>query len=59
MVPFGGFGAVVEGMRIVAVDRLADDLGEYTADVFASFDPRGLAEPAGWYLRGAMLDGAT
>jgi SRSO17 transposase len=44
-------------MRVVAVERLRDDLREYTADVFASLTRAGWQERAGWYLHGLMLDG--
>jgi SRSO17 transposase len=44
-------------MQIVEVERLGDDLTEYTADVFASLTRAGWQERAGWYLHGLMLDG--
>src|SRR3954449_5165183 len=44
-------------MQIVEVERLVDDLTEYTADVFASLTRAGWQERAGWYLHGLMLDG--
>lgn len=44
-------------MRVVEVERLRDDLAEYTADVFASLTRAGWQERAGWYLHGLMLDG--
>jgi SRSO17 transposase len=39
------------------VDRLADDLAEFTADVFGSLTRSGWQDRAGQYLRGPMLDG--
>jgi len=44
-------------MSVVEVDRLRDDLIEFTAEVFASLTRSGWQERAGWYLRGLMLDG--
>jgi SRSO17 transposase len=44
-------------MRVVEVERLREDLTEYTADVFASLTRSGWQERAGWYLHGLMLDG--
>ena len=44
-------------MRVVEVERLREDLTEYTADVFASLTRTGWQERAGWYLHGLMLDG--
>ena len=44
-------------MRVVEVERLREDLTEYTADVFASLTRAGWQERAGWYLHGLMLDG--
>jgi hypothetical protein len=38
-------------MRVVEVERLREDLTEYTADVLASFTR------SGWHLHGLMLDG--
>src|SRR3954469_24087924 len=44
-------------MRVVEVERLREDLTEYTADVFASLPRSGWQDRAGWYLQGLMLDG--
>jgi SRSO17 transposase len=44
-------------MRVVEVERLREDLTEYTADVFASLTRSGWQERAGWYVQGLMLDG--
>jgi hypothetical protein len=44
-------------MRVVEVERLREDLTDYTADVFASLTRSGWQERAGWYLHGLMLDG--
>jgi SRSO17 transposase len=44
-------------MRVVEVERLREDLTEYTADVFGSLARSGWQERAGWYLHGLMLDG--
>lgn len=44
-------------MRVGEVERLRDDLVEYTADVFESLTRAGWQDRAGWYLHGLMLDG--
>src|SRR3954469_15938204 len=44
-------------MRVVEVERLREDLTEYTQDVFASLTRSGWQARAGWYLQGLMLDG--
>jgi SRSO17 transposase len=44
-------------MDFVAVQRLADDLDGFVADVFASLTRSGWQDRAGDYLRGVMLDG--
>jgi SRSO17 transposase len=44
-------------MDVVEVERLRDDLAEFTAEVFASLTRSGWRERAGWYLRGLMIDG--
>jgi SRSO17 transposase len=44
-------------MDTVAVQRLADDLDDFVADVFASLTRAGWQERAGFYLQGLMLDG--
>jgi SRSO17 transposase len=44
-------------MDTIEVQRLADDLDEFVADVFASLSRSGWQERAGHYLRGLMLDG--
>jgi len=44
-------------MGVVEAERLRDDLGEFTEDVFASLTRSGWQDRAGWYLRGLMLDG--
>ena len=44
-------------MDTVEVQRLADDLDEFVADVFASLTRSGWQDRAGHYLRGLMLDG--
>ncbi len=44
-------------MNTSAVQRLADDLDEFVADVFASLTRSGWQDRAGHYLRGLMLDG--
>ena len=45
------------GVRVGEVERLRDDLSEYTGDVFASLTRSGLQDWAGWYLHGLMLGG--
>ena len=44
-------------MDVVAVQRLADDLDAFVADVFASLRRSGWPDRAADYLRGLMLDG--
>src|SRR5215217_318946 len=44
-------------MDTIEVRRLADDLGEFVADVFGSLTRVGWQDRAGDYLRGLMLDG--
>jgi SRSO17 transposase len=44
-------------MRVGEVERLRDDLAEYTADVFESLTRAGWRDRAAWYLHGLMLDG--
>jgi SRSO17 transposase len=44
-------------MGVVEVERLRDDLAEFTQDVFASLTRSGWQARAGWYLQGLMLDG--
>jgi SRSO17 transposase len=44
-------------MDTVAVQRLAEDLDDFVADVFASLTRAGWQQRAGDYLRGLMLDG--
>jgi SRSO17 transposase len=44
-------------MDTVAVQRLAGDLDDFVADVFASLTRAGWQERAGSYLQGLMLDG--
>jgi SRSO17 transposase len=44
-------------MDTVAVQRLADDLDDFVADVFVSLTRAGWQERAGSYLQGLMLDG--
>lgn len=44
-------------MDTIAVQRLAEDLDEFVADVFASLTRVGWQDRAGEYLRGLMLDG--
>src|SRR5215475_7978357 len=44
-------------MVTVGVQRLADDLDDFVADVFASLTRAGWQDRTGHYLRGLMLDG--
>jgi SRSO17 transposase len=44
-------------MDTVAVQDLADDMGDFVADVFVSLTRVGWRDRAGDYLRGLMLDG--
>src|SRR3954447_2490773 len=44
-------------MGVVEVERLRDDLAQFTQDVFASLTRSGWQQRAGSYLQGLMLDG--
>jgi SRSO17 transposase len=44
-------------MHVGEVERLRDELAEYTTDVFASLARSGWQQRAGWYLHGLMVDG--
>ena len=44
-------------MDVVEVERLRDDLAEFTGDVFVSLTRSGWQDRAGWYLQGLMVDG--